>query len=564
MIAIRMVSENFEKMYRLLTDDRNSYQQINELFKKGLSCVADEIHLGKVEISLDVTPSLSSPRGYHDNFSFQHPEYSSNPDQICSYERMTREGGKARMYAYPLEGYRWDEEEEKQIRFLLDVCFTLVGRSRLLSLVERAALTDNITAAYNLIGLHKFAGELFAKGKLADYVGIFMNLRNFKFINQSVGSRKGDEILRKYHFAVAGFLTNEEIFARPGGDNFVILVKRERVIDLLDFLSDITISVSVGEETKKFEIGARMGLHDIQPGEPMGQVLDFANAALNVARQSQKQSYIWFEKRMLENALHEKEVANAFPLAMKNEEFVVYYQPKVVLEDKTLHGAEALVRWVRDGRVIPPNEFIPVLEKDGSVCELDFYMFSKVCEDITEWLAQGIEPVRVSVNFSRLHLLNPNFIEGLITIMQAYDVDGKYLEIELTETSSYEDFDRLVEVVEHLKEFDVATAIDDFGSGYSSLGLLKDLDVDVIKLDKTFMDNLENDDQTDRIIIKNVVNMIRELHKEALAEGVETEKQAEFLKSIQCPVVQGFLFDKPLTKEDFEKRLIEAGSYYAE
>ncbi|MBR1742003.1 MAG: EAL domain-containing protein, partial [Lachnospiraceae bacterium] len=193
---------------------------------------------------------------------------------------------------------------------------------------------------------------------------------------------------------------------------------------------------------------------------------------------------------------------------------------------------------------------------------LDFYMFASVCEDISNWLAAGIEPVRVSVNFSKLHLRNPNFVEGLIAIMQVFDIEGKYLEVELTETTGYEDFETLALVVKQLKEYGIYTSLDDFGSGYSSLGLLKDLDVDIIKLDKTFIDNLGKEDKSDEIIVKNVVNMILDLEKEAIAEGVETAEQAAFLREVQCPVVQGFLFDKPLKKEDFMKRLSMGETYY--
>lgn len=557
-----LASEGFKKVFRYLSEDHNDFQQMNRLLIGSMKFIADDFHIGKIEASLDIPPSFSTPKGFHDNLVYYHETKGFDEGHVYKMERETGEKGTVRMFAYPVKGYQWDDVETEEIQFLLEALYVLSSRTRLFALLAKAALMDNTTAAYNQAGLMQFGSRLFAQHKLSGYILVFMNLKNFKFVNQSVGNQKGNEILRKYHFAVERYLEEDELFARPGGDNFVVLLKRERITGFLDHISDITISVKDGDEEKSFEINARMGMYDIQPEDRIGDAMDCASAALIVARKSRKRNYVWFEPEMLANSLREKEILNLFPLAMKNKEFLVYYQPKVQLFDRKLYGAEALVRWNRGGEIVSPAQFVPILEKDGSICDLDFYMFACVCEDISTWLAEGIEPVRISVNFSKLHLRNPNFVDGLITIMQVYEIDGKYLEVELTETTGYEDFETLTQVVKQLKEYGITTSIDDFGSGYSSLGLLKDLDVDIIKLDKTFIDNLGKEDKSDEIIVKNVVNMISDLKKEAIAEGVETEAQADFLREVRCQVVQGYLFDKPLQKEDFRERLAAAATYY--
>ena len=289
--------------------------------------------------------------------------------------------------------------------------------------------------------------------------------------------------------------------------------------------------------------------------------MDALAIALNMSKDLNPGNCAWFQKDMLNHTLHSKEVSLIFPKALENKEFVVYYQPKVTLSNNQLCGCEALVRWIRNGKLVPPMEFIPILEREGTVCELDFYVFEHVCQDIQRWLSKGIEPVRVSVNFSKNHLHNTHLAQEIIALMQKYQIDSKYIEVELTEMSGYENYATLVSFVQSMRKNGVSTSIDDFGTGYSSLNLLKDLDVDIIKLDKSFLNNLENHSQSDVIVIKNIVNMVNELHMSVIAEGVETQSQAEFLRKIHCRMAQGFLFDRPLPHDDFEKRLSDRHTY---
>jgi len=247
---------------------------------------------------------------------------------------------------------------------------------------------------------------------------------------------------------------------------------------------------------------------------------------------------------------------------MEKREFYAYYQPKVDIRTNALIGAEALVRWIRDGKMVMPGAFIPALEETGMICELDLYIFERVCADIRRWQDEGLTVSTISSNFSMRHLGNPDFTDTLITIANRYGVDYGHLEIELTETMNAEEERLLLETVRRLRGLGFRTALDDFGSGYSSLSLVKEIPVDVIKLDKSLL-SAQHDFTTlrnnDKALMMHMVGLTKDMQMMSLAEGVETAEQKDFLKSIGCNYVQGFLFDRPLAPEVFRERLVSGG-----
>ena len=219
-------------------------------------------------------------------------------------------------------------------------------------------------------------------------------------------------------------------------------------------------------------------------------------------------------------------------------------------------GAEALVRWIQDNKTVCPDDFIPILEKEGSIAHLDFFIFEKVCQDIKMWIIEGIEPPRVSINFSKIHIQDSNFADRIISIIKEYDIDFKYFEIEITEYASYKDFSALRDFVVCMKEHGIAVSIDDFGTGYSSLSLLTNLPVDVVKLDKSFIQNFEEDRVRNYELLRNLVNMIRGFDCDVICEGVETKEQVEFLIGVGCYLAQGFYYSRPIDKNQFERLIV--------
>lgn len=240
--------------------------------------------------------------------------------------------------------------------------------------------------------------------------------------------------------------------------------------------------------------------------------------------------------------------------AIQNREFLVYFQPKVSISDRKIAGAEALVRWNCDGQILPPVKFIPFCERTGLVIDIDFYVLEETCRKMREWMDKGIEPVRISVNFSKYHFNEVGVAERIVEVIDKYHIPTKYIEVEFTETA-YLDKEELLEyTVDKLKSYGIKSSIDDFGSGYSSLNLLQNMDFEVVKLDKSLLGK-GVDNQKAKKVISSIIHMAKELEMEVLAEGVETPEEYNLLKDLNCDIVQGFLFDRPLPEDDFERRL---------
>ncbi len=476
-------------------------------------------------------------------------------DRAESFKFITGEGGSLEVSFYPQKDRVWSTEELDDLGFIAENLFVLGGRVQMLSIMKRISTTDIGTGAANMNGLSIYCERLVKENLFKNYNMIFMNLKNFKFINRVIGEKQADMILKQYAQRLVGFMNPDECAARPGGDNFCVLVRKERLEEFLGFITSVHFETKSADSNHTVIVNSRVGIYEIMEGDTVNDAIESAATALNTAKITGRCDVIWFEPEMLNRTIKANAISSIFPDALRNEEFVVYYQPKVSLSDNQLCGCEALTRWIKDGEVISPADFIPVLEREGTICKLDFYVLDKVCENIKRWLETGLKPVRVSTNFSKLHLHNTDFAEEIIAIINKHCIDPSYIEVELTESSGYEDYEALAEFVRKMKSYGISTSIDDFGTGYSSLNLLKDLDVDVIKLDKSFLDNLGDEKKTDEVVIRHIVNMVNELDMKVVAEGVETNVQADLLENFKCSMAQGYLFDKPLPCEEFEKRL---------
>lgn len=249
------------------------------------------------------------------------------------------------------------------------------------------------------------------------------------------------------------------------------------------------------------------------------------------------------------------DVREIFPEAIKNEEFLVYYQPKVSLRNYSLAGAEALVRWKHGDKFIFPDQFIPVFEQGSEICELDFYMLEHVCRDIRRWIDEGRRVIKVSVNISRKHLAeDPQLLEHLMERIDKYDVPHEYLEIELTETSTEVGFEELKNIIDGLHQNDIHTSVDDFGIGYSSMNLIRELPWDVLKIDKSFLPKSASDGKQ-YVMFKHLISLAKDIGLDCIVEGVETIEHVKMLKENQCFLAQGYYFDRPLPVSEFETRM---------
>lgn len=559
----RLCSEGF---YRLLEVLKETCSSIEGLFSKlaaAMPGVAEELGIGRFEIEMRTPASMLEPKGKEGSMVVYNCSDGYETEKMWTETFKTGNNGTVVLMFWPKRGIHWQEEEKQAISFLAQMIVVFGSRLRVQELLERSLKVDNLTGALNTPGLMQYGSRLCEQKRIQDYTAIFLNLKNFKFINTRVGSRVGDRILTEYARRNADFLQEDELFARPGGDNFFLLLKNDRIQDYLEYATPLTVTVSLENgEKREFELRAKMGIYPLTEYDTMNDVMNYTSIALAVAKSHRRsQDVVWYMPQMLEQSMHSRAILNAFPKALARKEFLVYFQPKVDLQTNMLCGAEALVRWARVDRVVRPLEFVPVLEREGLICQLDFYVFEEVCRMIKEWTDAGIEPVCISTNFSKVHLSNRDLAERIISIVKKYDVNPDYLEIELTEMSGEDDFEAMSDFIQCVRAHGISVSIDDFGTGYSTLNMLKDLEVDVIKLDKSFLDNLEQQRKSDRIVIKNIINMVKELEMTILAEGVESWEQLKFLRDMKCAIVQGYLFDRPLMKEEFELRLKERRHY---
>ena len=242
--------------------------------------------------------------------------------------------------------------------------------------------------------------------------------------------------------------------------------------------------------------------------------------------------------------------------ALNHGDFVFYLQPKYSLKTRTIAGAEALVRWIHPGKgLIPPDSFIPLFERNGFVTEIDFYMLEQVCQKMRTWLDKNYNVVPISINLSRQHLQKEETLSKISEVVSKYEIPVNLLEFELTESAMFEKMVFLADFGQKLRKSGFSISIDDFGSGYSSLNMLKDVEVDVLKLDKAFFEN-ENQERGNQVISK-FIELSKSLHMKVVSEGVETQEQVDFLTEVGCDMVQGYYFARPMPADEFEEKYLK-------
>lgn len=440
------------------------------------------------------------------------------------------------------------------IYFAFSIALLLITIFHLYILAIQMLFKDQFTGYYNVGHVLSYVKRMSMQKKLVNYSGLFINIKEMKYINQRYGLENGDVVLVYFAKVLDSFFKDHLGAAgRLGGDNYYAVVLKSDLDEFLRFLNYIIVPVIIEDEERGVPVKCRVGINDIQDNKSGRSVLFLSSIALNFAKET-LQDRVVFESFMLEDFTHTKKIVADTRVGLKNNEFIPYYQPKVDAKTGKLVGCEALVRWSRNGNLIPPEEFIPVLEKNRLITEVDFFVFERVCKDINSWISKGIEPVTISTNFSKLHLQDPNFIKHIVELKDKYGIDGKYLEVELTETSDIGEYGLIINFAKQIREAGMHISIDDFGTGYSSLSLLQSLPVDVVKMDKSFLDNCFNNGSRQFII--DVMNIIKHQKEAILFEGVETREQFDFLQANGCDIIQGYYFDKPLYYVDFEKRLL--------
>lgn len=416
---------------------------------------------------------------------------------------------------------------------------------------------DELTELYNQDKIIVLGEGLAKRDLLTQYNAILVNIKDFKYINKKYSYETGNVVLKSVAKHLKSHSRRCEFVARTGNDNFFCLIKKENFDVYLRILENFATSFNSPIGDIRMLLRFRCGIYTIDSTENLQDIISKCSVALTMAKGSSlKNDIIYYSEEMYSDITREKDMIKAFRYGIDTREFKVYYQPKVDVKTNKICGAEALVRWVRNGQVIPPYLFIPLLEKEGLINELDLYVFDTVCFDIVRWKRMGVDVVPISSNFSKNHLYDVDFAKKIIDIANRNGTESKYLDVELTESSGYSNIENLQNFISKMKEAGIKVSIDDFGTGYSSLSMLGSVKCDIVKIDKSFVDKIFSDDEDGAKMVKNVIHMIKDLGREVICEGVETKEQVEFLSNTDCDIIQGYFFDKPLSVIDFERRLL--------
>lgn len=436
------------------------------------------------------------------------------------------------------------------VSMVIMFALSLVNHNAYLSHIARI---DRVTRLYNGYGFVLKIEEKIAKNEISKYNAFYIDIARMGLVNRKYGNLAGNEIILNYSKILKSSLEEGEVLGRLGGNFFVALVRKDNTDKFLDLLAGTDVPFRNAEGEKSIKVSSVVGAYEIPDGKLDGdQIMANISMAVSIAKNVKKKPVVFLTKEIMQEFTEDRQLQQMLPMYMKNGEFKAYYQPKVNQHTNTLCGAEALSRWEHEGEVLSPFRFIPLMEQNDFICKFDMYMLECVCADLKKWIDEGLTPPVISVNFSRRNLGNTNLADDIYNIVKKYNIPPSLIQIEVTETVDEYPLSTLRDVVIELEKRGMTTAIDDFGTGSSSIKLLMEVPFDVLKIDKSFIDSITNKNRT---FISYIIGMAQTMGAKVITEGVETHEQLEVLAELGCYEVQGYYFDKPLSRDVFEERL---------
>lgn len=416
--------------------------------------------------------------------------------------------------------------------------------------IYRTKLARNITNDKNPEYFSEEAEALMQKFPEKQFALIQFDVERFKVINEQYGEETGDAMLSFFIEKLRLVCSDKQLYVRLSADVFMLITAYEQDLEIIELIERINRGL-LGYR----DIPYRLVFGVCKITDPTEKLRRYGDGAA-FARQSVKGNALqyvgYYRSDMREKANSRKFVEDNMEKALQEGQFVMYLQPKYSISGNHIVGAEALARWNHPERgLISPACFIPAFEENGFVVKLDQYIWEQACKAIRNWIDQGIPPLPVSVNVSRRHLKDGTFVDVLDALVDKYQIPKGYLEIEITETI---DENQSAEYIQRLGEHGYRLLMDDFGSGYSSLNMLKDTPFDVIKIDRGFLQDFMGSGRGQEIV-RYTIQMTHAIGLDLVAEGVETKDQAEFLSDCGCDIAQGFYYAKPMPLEDFNKKM---------
>ncbi|WP_296559701.1 EAL domain-containing protein [uncultured Acetobacterium sp.] len=424
--------------------------------------------------------------------------------------------------------------------------------------LERIAYVDDVTGGNNWQKFKQEAREILEVKNQGQCAMLTFDIDRFRFINEEYGHEKGDQVLQMVGKILQDRTAKLETYARVSGDHFAILCLCEdqdkitrRIKEFMGVLNSEREAIGIKER-----LSCRFGIYIIEDRNGnLDKIREKANMARIAAKTADNQLWFFYSDAFRKKIGDEKEIIDQMEDALANNQFEMYLQPKYNLHLNAYCGCEALVRWRHPEKgLISPGEFIPIFEQTGFIRKLDMFMLEEVCKLLKSWEAKKYPEISVSVNLSRKNLKQSDFIERVLSITNQYRIHRGSLEIELTESSIFEDVDRMIEIGQAFQDYGFKMAMDDFGSGYSSINLLGCLPLDVIKMDQGFF-NSHLKRQQNYIVVEATINLIKKLGMGVVAEGIETKAEVEMLRTLGCDIIQGYYFGKPMPVAEFEQQI---------
>ena len=411
---------------------------------------------------------------------------------------------------------------------------------------------DKLTGLYDGVTFCRMVKNAVAEDNEKKYALILFDIEKFKIVNELYGFDFADEVLEFIAFNMRNiFKETGAVICHFMSDFFGIFTEYDSEEDLIEMVKQISSKTSL---YKNVPVSLSFGIHKIRDRSLSPRLIcDYANMAKKTVKGNRIVNYAFYTEKIKNRILEDKYIENEMEYALKNGQFSMYLQPKYNISTSEIIGAEALVRWVHPKKgLIMPDKFIPLFEKNGFIVNLDKYIWEQACIEIRKWIDSGQTPVPISVNVSRVNVGNPKLIEILDSLVEKYKIDKKYLELEITETVYYDDQNHLIETLNQLKKADYTLLMDDFGSGFSSLNMLKNTPFDILKIDRNFLNETMVTDKGKKIIL-HTISLSNDIGINTVAEGVETKEQAEYLLECGCNVAQGYYYSKPVELNVFDE-----------
>lgn len=409
---------------------------------------------------------------------------------------------------------------------------------------------DKLTGLYNRESFFKKAEEIIRKNPQKKRYMVCTNIKNFKLANDLFGKEMGDRVLADQAKLLTLAQYDDCIHGRIAGDKFAMLIAKEDFNPRLAAQNTSKLQYLINDTNYKLHLA--IGAYEItDPGESAQVMCDKANMAIESMQDDYSQVVAYYDEKMLGGLVQEKNVLSEFDYALEADQFQMYLQPQITNTGK-LSGAEAIVRWHHPSRgILMPADFIEIIERRGYIYRLDRCMWEQAAAKLSDWKKRGINDLSISVNVSTKDFYYIDLYKAFTGLVEKYAIDPSRFNIEITETALIGDMGRYLTVIKRLREYGFHIEIDDFGSGYSSLNMLKDMEVDILKIDMAFLEETITTERT-RIILRSVIAMAKELGMEVITEGVRNAEHVAFLTEAGCDIFQGFYFDRPISVAEFE------------